>query len=1008
MEARTPQPRRRWRALAIGSLVIVALWGVVGGLLLPPLAKKLLAEKLGEKLGRVVQVERVSVNPYTLDATLQDFRVMERDGKTPFAAFDSLDVEASGASFYRLAPVIDRLTLNGLKVSLARDGDNRYNVTDILERLQKAAKEEAAKKPRDAKEEPARFSVSNIRIVNAAVDFDDRPVGRRHQVSDIHLSVPFVSNLPRHLKEYVEPSFAAKVNGAPVLVTGETLPFGDTLRTHFTLDVRALDVRRYLAYVPVPVPFKVDSGTLDAHAEVRFTQAPGRDPSVEVAGTAALTDVALVQDAGRLAQLKRLEVDLASFTPFGGKAKVNVVRLEGAGVGEDVRVARLEARDIDVDLRAQVAKVATVATEGGEANLKRGRDGAVAMPVALPESKEASPAAPAEKSAWKVAVDRFTLSNYQLQLEDSAVKPATTHRVKIASVEGANLTTDGGIKGQATAKLLLDRGGALDVDSTFQLEPLLVTAKVDAKRVDLVPFRAYMSQFSTVALKSGAASVRGQLTVKERGKGVQLAYNGGAEVAQFAAYDTTNREDLLNFRSVRAGGIDFSWAADAPLTLAVGDVVVDRVYSRLVVLPDGKLNVQQLRTATPAEPDKPAEADPDPKPRQVRIERVTFVDGRLNFTDHFIKPNYTADVGGLKGTVTGLSSDPASRADVDLQGSYDASSPVTIAGTVNPLAGDLFVDIAAKGEDIELPKLTAYSQRYAGYGIKEGKLTLDVKYHIEGGKLDGRNNIRIDRLTFGDKVESPEATTLPVLFAVNLLKDSNGQIALELPITGSLADPQFEVGALITQVLGSLLKKAVTNPFGLLAAAFGGGGGGAANGDGKDAKAAAPGGDDLRFVDFDAGGAEIDAGDQRKLETMVKALQGRPGLTLEIAARLDAEHDLRALRYRALQKKLAGEGAPVADADYAKRVRAVYAAEKLPGDPAQLSVASMEAALMERLAGEAEMAALRRARAEGVRTWLLEKGHFPAERLVMASAGGAGGEESGIKARESRVDFNLR
>ena len=302
--------------------------------------------------------------------------------------------------------------------------------------------------------------------------------------------------------------------------------------------------------------------------------------------------------------------------------------------------------------------------------------------------------------------------------------------------------------------------------------------------------------------------------------------------------------------------------------------------------PDGKLNLQQLKAATPDEPDAPAPAPGDAKPRNVRIDRITFTDSRLNFTDHFIKPNYTADVGGLAGTVTNLSSDPASRGVVDLKGSYDQTSPVTIAGTVNPLSGDLFLDIAAKGKDIELPKLSAYSLRYAGYGITEGKLTLDVKYHIENGKLEGRNRIFLDQLTFGDKVEGPEATKLPVLFAVNLLKDSKGEIDLELPISGSLEDPQFAIGALVGQVVSNLLKKAMTAPFSLLTAALGGNGGGERQCD-------AGGGEDLAFVEFEPGRDEIGAAGQKKLDAVVKALLDRPAIKLEMASRNDAQKDLR-------------------------------------------------------------------------------------------------------------------
>src|SRR5260221_7842373 len=232
---------------------------------------------------------------------------------------------------------------------------------------------------------------------------------------------------------------------------------------------------------------------------------------------------------------------------------------------------------------------------------------------------------------------------------------------------------------------------------------------------------------------------------------MRISYTGSAEVARIATVETTGREDLVNWDSVRMTGVGFRWSHDDPLELAVRDVAVRKAYARVVVTPEGKITLTQLNFATR---DGPAAGAPaagaagttEAKPRNVRIDRIAFADSRLDFTDHFIKPNYSADVGALHGTVTNLSSDPASRGVVDLQGSYDEASPVTIAGTVNPLSGDLFLDIAAKGKDIELPKLTAYSQRYAGYGITQGKLTLDVKYHVEGGKLQGRNNIRLDQL----------------------------------------------------------------------------------------------------------------------------------------------------------------------------------------------------------------------------------------------------------------------
>ncbi len=712
--------------------------------------------------------------------------------------------------------------------------------------------------------------------MNARVDFDDRPKGTKHQVTEIDIAIPFISNLPTHLKEYVQPKFSAKVNGTPLQLAGETLPFENSLATHVKVDLDALEIHRYVAYSPAELPLKVDAGKLDAHLSVRFTQAAGKNPSVDVAGKLALHGVEVSSaEQGPVAGVGTVEADIASFDPFAGTLHVNSVRVAEASAMKGAwKVPLTEAKDIKVDLLKKTARVATLATSDAVLSVKRERDGSIELPLrpaAKAPAAEASSATEATPAAWSAAIDKLTVAGYRITVADASVKPAATHRVTIAQLEASGLSTEKGAKATVNARLGVEKGGSIEVASTVGLDPLAVDAKLDVRRIDLVAFRPYAAHFATVQLKSANASAKGTFNMTGSGNALRIAYSGSTEIANVASVDTTNKEDLLNWDSVKASGVGFKWSRDGPLELAVAQIAVNKAYSRVVVLPDGKINLQQLKFATEGDPSAaaaPAPTEPA-KPRNVRIDRVNFADSRLNFTDHFIKPNYTADVGELNGSVTGLSSDPATRGVVDLKGSYDKTSEVVIAGTINPLSGNLFLDIGAKGKDIELPKLSAYSARYAGYGITQGRLTLDVKYHVEDGKLQGKNVIFLDQLTFGDKVEGPEATKLPVLFAVNLLKDSKGQINLELPISGSLADPQFDIGGLISQVVGNLLKKAITAPFSLLTAAFGGGGGGSG-------AAGGGAGEDLAYVEFDPGRDEIGDAGQKKLEKVSKALLDRP------------------------------------------------------------------------------------------------------------------------------------
>ncbi len=108
-----------------------------------------------------------------------------------------------------------------------------------------------------------------------------------------------------------------------------------------------------------------------------------------------------------------------------------------------------------------------------------------------------------------------------------------------------------------------------------------------------------------------------------------------------------------------------------------------------------------------------------------------------------------------------------------------------------------FVELSAKANGVELTGLTPYSAKYTGYPITKGTLTVDVHYLLDKQMLTATNHIVIDQLTFGDHVTEPNAANLPVRLAVALLADSRGLIDLNIPVSGSLNDPQFSIGAVI-------------------------------------------------------------------------------------------------------------------------------------------------------------------------------------------------------------------
>jgi hypothetical protein len=307
--------------------------------------------------------------------------------------------------------------------------------------------------------------------------------------------------------------------------------------------------------------------------------------------------------------------------------------------------------------------------------------------------------------------------------------------------------------------------------------------------------------------------------------------------------------------------------------------------------------------------------------------------------------------------------------------------------------------------------MTPYAVKYAGYGIEKGKLSVKLSYLIENRKLVAENNIYLDQLTFGEKVDSPTATKLPVLLAVALLKDKNGVIDVNLPISGSLDDPQFSLGGIIVKVFVNLIVKAVTAPFALLGSLFGGG-------------------EELAFLEFAPGSAMLDADDEAKLKSLAKALDARPALKLDASGRIEPDADRDALKRTALDRqikaaKLKDSGKKAADGasldevtiepnEHEKYLTAAYRAAKFErprnaiGMLKDLPVPEMEQLMLANAqVSEDDLRLLANARAQAAKSWLVETGKIPAERVfIVAPKTGAEGIKD--KGKPTRVDFALK
>jgi hypothetical protein len=567
----------------------------------------------------------------------------------------------------------------------------------------------------------------------------------------------------------------------------------------------------------------------------------------------------------------------------------------------------------------------------------------------------------------------------------------------------------------------------------------------DALNVDIR--RAFASYRGTVRYATSPAG----MSIKLAGDTALDDFRANSvSLTQSPGFDR-NTSQLLSWKTLSLRGLQVSMAPNAAPSVDVRETTLTDFFARVIVDPTGRLNLLSLTKkgeaeaaaaavptgdattrkgpggttttsrAAPArpsggapvsaenmvggapEPVKPAataQAAPPAPTADARLAPVinfgpmSLVNGKIDFTDLFVKPNYSADLSELTGKLSSFSSNPPkgeggrpALADLELRGKAQQTAALEITGKLNPLVKPIELDVTAKMRDLDLAPLSPYAVRYAGHGIERGKMSMDVNYKVApDGQLTATNKLVLNQLQFGDEVAGAPAS-LPVKLAVALLADRNGVIDVDLPLSGSLNDPQFSVGPLIWKAVVNLIVKAVTAPFSLLTGGLGGGSG------------------ESSAITFQPGGSELSAAAKEALDKVAKALTDRPTLQMTVVgtSSLDKERDafqrqrVRQLTY-AEKRRVAVRGgqtgtdvAPVTDAEYPDLLTAVYKRaditkpRNLVGLAKELPLQDMENLLFASVAVDEEsMRQLAVGRGAAVRDYLLAKG-VPSARLFLGA-----------------------
>ena len=942
--------------------IAVALYSLLGFLILPGIGLRIANQQLAQYATVPATLQRLQLNPFSLELSLWGLQIGQAELQQ--IAFERLYANLQLDSLWNGVLHLAAIELDQPSTQLLFAKDGRLNLSQLFK---------LPASPQPVTEEPAGepfpLRISRIKLSAGNLHFQDLRPSEPIEFLYDDLSVE-LHNLSTLQGDNAELSLVAtSPKGGRIDWSGSLslVP----LSSSGSLKVTDGKLKAIWPYVRDAVPLVLEDGSVNLSSDYSLNLAKGTELLLSNSQL-SVSRFAIKSPAGKpLLRLERLDISETSVD----LAKQRII------VGK-IRSKQLEtwaAREADGQLDWQKL----LASQPVKPPPAHNKAGAAEQPNDTGSTAQAGQATE-PSPPWQVILRDVQLRDYQVHLADRA--GGAEVKVDLAPL---NLDlSDFDSLGTSPFALKLDTGvnstGQIKAAGQVQLTPTTAKLQVASRDIDLRLAQTYLSPFVRLELRSG--KLGSDLAVNLQSvEPLAFSITGQAEVKQLHTLDTLKNRDFLKWQQVLVEGLDYQHGTG----LAISQVKLQQPYVRFIINEDLSTNINDLLMPQPVSA-KPAKA-PAEKPLPIRVGGISIKDGSANFADFSLRPNFATAIGQLNGQIGTLDNQSPKAASVDIQGKVDKYAPVSIKGQLTPFDPLNSLDIATRFKNVELTTLTPYSGKFAGFRIRKGRLNLDLHYQIEKGQLNAENKLLLEDLQLGEKVDSKDAMDLPIRLAVALLKDTKGNIEIQLPVQGNLNSPEFSVMPIVWQTLRNLVLRAAQAPFKFI--------GGLVSG-GSDV--------DLSTVRFTAGAIELDGDAQKALDTLASALKERPTLRLEIegmsaqnsdgpplaAARLEREY--QNTWYRMLQRR--GDDVPadaselVVDEDdkavllegiYRTRLKQQPPAEWSELKDAERSAKMRDAVLQSWAQSELLQRQLAQARAAEIKNYLVERGGLADERIYL-------------------------
>lgn len=938
---------KNWKLGSFRTAIVTAfaIYTVVGFFVVPRIVKMVIEKQSMSMLNRQATVEDVRCNPFTLSITIEGFSLPDRPDSV-FLAFDSLYANAQLSSIFRWALTLKELEITNPSITVRRFSGGTINLLEIMDAI-----EEPEKNTED--NGLPRAILQEIIINNGSLLIEDhyRESPLMWNWSPIDFTLNDISTLPDDQGDNA--GTIGLPGGGSIAASGSVVmePFG----LDGSITVKQVSLKHSWRALEELFEFELTDGMFDTDFQYSLS---------------------LLEDGMHL-NVRNLNAGISNLGFSTVSTDVDLLTVDSISV-----------TNISAGWPGQVIHGESIVVSGASAFGWLSPDKTLAWVELIPEETQEKAVETYEsledKLKLKASLDRFELHDSKAAYEDRTQDPPIQFEATGADLVVTDISTEEasvwpfeattGFSGEATAS----------ANGTFSALPFNVQAKVGIDNLNLAKFQPYLALFAPVDLQAGTLSAQGEGAASSTEDGLGASFQGSLGVTRLDLKDTLTGDQLLGWGDLSVDGIN---AQLQPMSLDVMSVDINGAGLEITIAEDGSINLLEFFKAVNEGEARGASQNtngPTALP-PARIARLRLNDCYGRLTDKTIADTFVLNLVNVHGSISGIATDTLAGAEVAVNAEVDTGGVVRVEGQIAPFDYARLTDLNIDVRDVELPPMSPMSVKFIGHLLNLGTATLNLDYDITDSALVGANHIEAYNLELSDKVEGEGMLNLPFKLGVSLLKDKHGRITLDIPVEGNLKEKGFGLGAMIEAGVKEVISELVKSPFRLLS------------------KIGGSGDEDLEHVEFRAGSSVLEDRATSNLQILATAMGERPTLQLEIQGAVNSKTDTEGLQQKALKAMLLGNGvteeqiATVIPLDILTKVyRDHFSGEELNAleeahtpSSKELDKTAFRQAVRQALTDaqpvdDAQVQALGPARAQSIKTFLVDQAQLDAGRLAIA------------------------